>query len=284
MTKRLAKKCFIIRDSRADVTRLRNALRARRVSELDPGSLASVAEPLWESVQALVREADFCCAVLSGAPPPSALMFELGLAYGANKPVLILKQGDLNKAEVALPFAASYVADYEALEVHLDAFLQHGIAIRAKPTIKKRPHTALKLELPDYDATTAPGQVLERLVARAFKAEGVPVWQDDRDVGTDIAAWAQPLGGALLVEVKTAPRASEWIAQAQIRLQRAVLERAAVAGVLVYWSPGERRDPEVSAGPPLLITISAEDVVELANKGELLRTVTQLRNAFVHGG
>lgn len=287
MTKKNPRTCFVVHplDRKGDM--LISALTRREIAWVDASTLVS-SEPLSSAIQNQMRSVDFVCAYLPDSNLPPSLWFELGVARGLGKPLLIFS----NIKDPAPYFLTgeSFInaISQEAIEFQLDAFIHH-LKNEPKHPSKKHPgppslsrqQELPPLEIGDVTNTPAFGWKLESLVAEAFRRTGMEYWVDPKP-GADMALWLDELGGPLLVDVKVSSQ-GEGLLQAEALLLQRVLERGASAGMLIFWTNApSKKNIEVSASLPLLLKIPVEDFLGLANDGKLIQTIVHLRNLAAH--
>lgn len=119
--------CFVSVPRGANTDGLRRALdnldvRVGALDELSPAGSNFVA-----IIENEMRAADFVCVVLGRGLENSSALFELGLAVGLGRPILIVAQdrNALPATMAAYPVVQASANDIEALSFHLRIFLQN---------------------------------------------------------------------------------------------------------------------------------------------------------------
>lgn len=215
-----------------------------RLDGTDPLSQPSV------QVTALIERSDFVAAILEGEPSPN-LYFELGLAMGGGKPLLLFS--DSSKVPSALSSATTVVTSAIGNDGWKDlrrAFLR---TVRSRHPEPKRKTTKklsggqrwqkLGSEFESLRArpTESAAGRFERLVERAFQLAGFPISQSPTpNFGADFALASPKIvhsfGLPLLIEVKNNSR--EPINQRAIdRLDQLIAEGRGGAALLVTALP-----------------------------------------------
>jgi hypothetical protein len=182
-----------------------------------------ITEPAWQSsvqVTSLIERSDFVAAILEGEPSAN-LYFELGLAVGKGKPLLVFDES--SKVPAALSSATTVLTSAIRNDGWKDlrrAFLRTVKPKRTEPkrkTPKKQSSRSRWRELRSEfeslqtSATEAVGRKFEQLVESAFQLADFPISQSPTpDFGADFAL-ASPklvrsLGSPLLVEVRNNSR------------------------------------------------------------------------------
>jgi hypothetical protein len=176
-------------------------------------------DPLWQpsvQVTALIERSDFVAAILEGEPSPN-LYFELGLAMGRGKPLLLFN--DSSKVPSALSSATTVMTSAIRNDGWKDvrrAFLRTVRSSHPEPkrkTTKKlsggQRWQKLRSEFESLraGATEPAAGKFERLVERAFQLADFPISQSPTpNFGADFALASPKIihsfGLPLLIEVK----------------------------------------------------------------------------------
>lgn len=247
----------------------------------------------------MIGSADFLCAVVPAGPVASNVYFELGVAAGLNKPRLafVEPKADLPLALREQPYARITLANGEALRFHLDAFLKNAkassrelpshISITESRSSNGRATAALEvLSAWEAQGHTPGANELLLLVADVFAATGyvssIGSIQEEFRHGFDLAVWIDELqsaiGNPLLIEIVTRPKPTPEKMQL---LQHALRTSQGTLGLIVYWD-SSRSNIDQTAREPMIIAMSARDLVESVVKDDFARTLLMRRNAVVH--
>jgi hypothetical protein len=210
-------------------------------------------DPLWQpsvQVTSLIERSDFVAAILEGDPSPN-LYFELGLAMGSGKPLLLFSES--SKVPSALSSATTVVTSAIRNDDWKDlrrAFLR---TVRPSHSEPKRKTTkklsggqrwqklGTEFESLRAGATGSAAGKFEELVERAFQLADFPISQSPTpDFGADFALASPKLvrsfGLPLLIEVKNNSRVP--ISQKAIdRLDQLIAEGRGGAALLVTMLP-----------------------------------------------
>jgi len=297
MTKTKLKSCFISAPVRVDTSALRGALQARGVRWTDAVA-AKPGSSILDTIEAAIGRSDFVCVVLPADTENRSVLFEMGLARGLKRPMLVFaEQGALTPSYLqGVAYARVAITDHNAVAFHLDAFLKHadktpstkGLQTRkgAKPVDvrwARQELTHLKI-LPPKSRATA----LEQLVSRLFEASGATVsLRGEPDIGADMAVWIDDLqsttGNPLIVEVKMGRITERRLRETEEQMQLFIPKVHARAGLIIYYDLDEKR---VDLGPPtwpLILRFSVREFIELIANGQFASEVIHKRNELVHG-
>lgn len=227
--------CYISAPLTVDTAPLRLTLEERGISWSD----ARTAKPkgsILDTIESAIARVDFLCVVFGANSNNSNVFFEAGIARGRHCPLLVFIEPrvDIPSEFQDLAYARTSLHNSEALNFHLDAFLQHA---GAKP-VRQPSHLPSKLKLTDSTPTfealasieTLPESdrelEFERLVARIFKQSGAVVSQalSSSTHQIDMAVWIDELppsfGNPILVEAKYGKLSQQQLdrAESQLRL------------------------------------------------------------------
>lgn len=278
--------CYICAPLTVDTTPLRLALQERGIRWSDALTTKRKGSTL-DTIESAIAQADFLCVVFAANSNNSNIFFEAGIARGRHCPLLIfIEPGvDIPSEFQNLIYARTNLQNTEALNFHLDAFLQHG---DAKP-IRQTSHLPSKLNLADsawaFQALASIETLpkgdrpleFERLVARIFKESGAVVSQtppgSDRRI--DMAIWIDELpsnlGNLLLVETKYGKLSQQQLTQAESPLRIYINKVHAKAGLLIYWHPEGKEFTLANADLPLVIRININILIDSLGQGRFMQ-------------
>lgn len=284
--------CFITAPAGANLEVLTDALRQRGVRVVVPESLEPGAE-FGAEILNLITGVDLVIGVLTRARRSEWVLFELGLAWGRGKRVVLFAPPN----SVHLPSSVRGVltvranpSNREAVAFALDQLLAAPEPARTpvSPPKETRPlgsaaETYLQGSLAQVANVSSAD--LEALVAHALREAGVDVvtHSEPRDLGVDLAIWSDALqpsvGNPLLVEIKArlpTPRAAADAAQ---HLSKYVAAAGGLWGLLLY-----RDGPDELRGlPPNVLALSIETLFRRLERRSFEEIVRDLRNSRVHG-
>lgn len=288
--------CFISAPFGCNTDSLRDTLtsvgvRTFRIDDLSP------AIRVVEAVSAAMERADFVCAFFPAKFPTTSTLFELGAAFGAKRPTLILKEEG-----VALPF------DLVGLRiVQVDLGKPETIATAVRGFISSLnkapvPYSAVgpggTHRIDAAKARNALRQIstgaesfaeFEHFIAQLFREAGFATAVEDEvtDTGVDIALWIDRLdpivGNPVLVEVKASRfDHRKWKADTE-QLRKYLLNAGAHCGLLITRDSLPADIPEVTPSMPLIMTFSADELIRALGEGNFVQRIIERRNRAVHG-
>lgn len=289
--------CFISAPHGVDTRPLRLALQERNITWLDATSV-TLGAPMLYSIEAAIARADFVCAVLSSELSTQNVLFEIGVAHGKGRPLLLIADPLVEVPSVleSLTYARISLLDRDALSLHLDAFLAHASSPRRERQARSEPQLRpvdvrwAAAELSQIESgTQASGMRLECAMAELLRESGavVSTASFDKQHEADMALWIDelegPLGNPLLVEVKQDLSSDDEWQRAVDQFRGCLVKARARTGLLIHLRPNwsERRQP---TGSPLVITFSADEILHLLADGRLAEALLSRRNHAIHGG
>jgi hypothetical protein len=311
--------CFIAAPVGADTGTLRTALEQRKIKWID----ATSARPKWSmlmTIESAIRSASFVCAVIPHDAEASGVYFQLGIAAGLRKPVLLLVEpGVAIIADLAsLNYLRATLNDQQAIAFNLDAFLDHfaqkpeprstGRLPRRVEARSRQPRGDAGAEMPykskqldvewakhamseiEQMTPASASRKLEELVVGLLEEARAVVRQQPGEFtqGVDMALWLDEVESGLrnpiMVEIKLGTLTEARIDEAENLLRRHVATGYAGAGLLVYLDRGGQTFARVRACWPLIFRLSIHDLVDLVGGGKLGKTLLAERNRVAHSG
>lgn len=293
-------KCFLSAPSDFDTQPLLSTL-ARRGIEVRTLDLATQSGVnVIDLVLRSMEEADFVCIVLTQGASRN-LWFELGLAHGIKAPVFIIAEPDVESPlSPAIPYIQTNAINQETLDLHLDAFLLNTPKRRRKQPPPGRSkiaqkHSPLKLEQARKDleaVRVSAGPVVEKefgsIIARILQQAGYSVVlspaQSIRDA--DMAVWIDetntPLNPVLL-DLKLGFLSDAALEQHEKALRSAIAARRGGSGLVVYLDRTKKTfRKERPSVLPVVVSISADELIEVARTRSLAELLRTVRNESVH--
>jgi len=257
-----------------------------------------------------MKNADFVAVVLPSVPTPPRVIYEAGVAAGLGKPVLVLSAGRMD-----LPFDVGAInvvrlegANTRAVEMHLEAFLSTLPQRRRARQIHSQKPSSQREEAHAFawahrelvELKEARGSLhgrsqrsntandfvrlgfrLEDLVINLFRKAGYATTPSPGpDYGIDLAVSSaevqRDLGGPLLVEIKSrlAPNAVRDVVRDISKL--IALGRGSFGLVITLDDRGAFE--EVALQQPLILTLSADRLIQLLEKDTLVSTIAAARD------
>jgi hypothetical protein len=300
MSKTNLRKCFISAPVKTDTSVLRDALEARGVAWRDAVS-AQPGGSILDTIESAICDSDFVCVALSATTGVQNVLFEMGLARGLKRPLLVFAEsaGSIPMHLQDVTYAKANITDKSAVDFYLDAFLQHASSKpsprRATSSTKKK--TARQIAWASRalrhveESAAGPRQrseALEDLVARLFAAAGFVVSRrPGPDAGVDMAVWIDELdstiGNPLIVEIKTGRLTERALKDTQDQLRSFFPRVHARAGLIVYHDIKGNTFRSEQLTWPFVFWFSIQELIELVRNRRLATEMLRRRNTLVHG-
>jgi hypothetical protein len=288
---------FISHDARREVEILRELVESEGASADDSYSLSGSDDILKLSSES-IASSDAMIAVLGERT--SNVFFEMGLAAGSGKPILILVEPGA-KIPTFVPsstYLTSDLTDSAVLRLGIKQFLaefsRHPLGSRQaretfsnehakEPEIREIINRLRQLRVA---RTTAEIESVAGELLRASRAGTVEQHQG-ADAGVDFAVWsdalASSLGNPILVEVKAAELNEMSFRVAYSRLVRQVQDSDARAGLFLYLDTKNRRLGRPATWVPYVLVFDLEDFATELLGNSFAKVLTEHRNKAVHG-
>lgn len=297
MRKLRFKTCFISAPAGADTSVLRTALDELSIRWFDVVSTRP-GHSLRDTLELAIARSDFVCAVIPANCELQNTFFELGIALGKGRPLLLFVEKGVILPSTIQELQYALVESWapEAIKLHLRAFLEHARLIpsstrpRLKGLKKIDSRQALR-ELKSFEADAGVnyrGTAFENFVSNLFAKSGAIVSlhpPDDR--GTDLALWIDELepviSNPLLVETKWGQINIGNLMAAETQLRSYLGKAPARVGLVVYYDILKRSYPPVVAEWPLVIRLSIEELIQLLAEGQFVSRIREWRNQVAHG-
>jgi hypothetical protein len=262
----------------------------RTAEDLLPGS------DIGAMVVEAVLSADFVCVVLSGASPPSAVMFEAGIATGSQRPVLIVASpqaaDQLPTHLLSAPIIRYERGSKKLLQESMRGYIKNVQPIAAQLTVNwddflgsnvgRYVGGGWKGQGRFSETRITPRQAsVEQLAARLARAGALVSTDDIRtDSVADILASFPALGTSfnpVLIEVKLKAVHKEADLQ---QIYRFMNNYKARLGLLIYREGGLKPEMRITGSAGVLL-LSVDDLLEWDDQ-RLVREIIKLRNQVVH--
>jgi hypothetical protein len=288
---------FISAPFTVDTTPLVRAVEGRgieaiRLDELGAG--LSISDLLRQSM----GRADYVIAVIGDAPNAN-VWYELGMASGMEKPVLLLAShhGLLPFAASGLPYLTADLGNEKAIEFGLDQLLSAPKArVTPQSAADRETHPIgpsadrLLEKLRDYreSGTSLETQIVD-VVYAAIKEGGVSTLsresRGEESRAADLAVWSgdfEPwIGNPLVIEVKKTLTGSKDLEQTMQRLSAVLDETRSPYGLLLYLAAKPAVLYAASFDPRVMVMSVEDFIIGLRDSGlgDLLR---RTRNHIAH--
>ncbi len=293
-----------------------DALHRRGIRIADPFAPdAAIDGVLLDRIAETVARSRFVVAVFPAGEPRHNAVFELGLAVGAGKPLLILadEQAMLPSDVLGMVIARTRLDNTKAIDLHLDAFLAQldstqfeagvpadGDADRDNrrsryrpippqpPSIKtsRRRPTAIQ---PSPAAPDATAVTLQTVVASSFEelgAEYVERAELDADRHHDLTVWASEIavgtGTPVLLVRTVADDGDAGIPQIVSNLAQCIDLSRLGMGLVVYRVGGGVKSDKAKAGSGPVVAMAEIEFLDLLRSGDLYTSLNRRFQRQMH--
>lgn len=299
------KRCYISAPPGTNVSPLRHVLEERGVTCVDQGDLKSGVSLLRE-LEAQIGRSDFVCAVVPSASEYESVLFEMGVARGKGRPMLVFVDFGVYLPHLLreVPYSRARLEDSSAIEAHIGAFLEHSDEDVARGTseedtaasvarTKRVDTSSAALALMAFEAGNPTN--LENVVRELFRDAGMVTSASLETVNEgrgdasrpDLTLWVDELqdflGNPVLIEVKYGVLSATHIEAAEEQLRHYVREVHGQSGLLVYFDKDGKQFAHFSGRWPLIIRMSLRELMDALEKGQLAQSLASIRNRAVHG-
>lgn len=293
----LVQKCFISAPHGFERTALHECLDAHGIQPLVPQDLAAGSD--WVSaLRCVLEESDIVIGVLPEHCDTRNVMFELGLACGLGRKILLISPSRtdwLPSAHRQVLTVRSTLDNREAIDFALTQLLRASTEPPSpRPThrIQSPPlgseADALIERLKRWQTTKEP-RILEGIVSDALSSAGLNaiVESADKKYGTDFAVWSDALqpyvDNPLLVEVKVSI-GSYSSAQSVVHRLASTLGKSGTRWALLIYADGPNLADRVWGSLPQgILVIPLGQLLKRLRVHSLLEVIRDLRNQRVHG-
>ena len=295
MKKKSFRKCFIAAPAGLNVDTLISLLESK-------GIIAFDAYTMWRdkippSVEEEIEDSDFLVAVFSPKTPNANVLYEIGFARGAKKPIFLVVQdeGAIPKfLKDAVYFRAS-LDDRQLISFYLDQFLsKYKKVVRERiPRLRK---ASMKIErayleerLKDIKEQGTEMDFL-LLVEDLFRSQGfvVDTSHGMEEKGADISIWADSLessfGNPILIELKMGNLSETFLERAEAQMRRYLSKTNTRSGLLIYFDRKGRHFNRSKLQLPLVIRLDIYDLIQRLAEHSIDRVLLHERNRVAHGG
>lgn len=289
------RKCFLVAPAQVDIEPIKNLLRSRHIDVYDTYDTPALGLPLSSKIAKAIKRSDFVIAVVSAKTPSANVFFELGLAYGADKPVFLLVQDEepLPADISGMTYVRASPSDSEKIEFALDQFLKgYGAQQRKAIFAVKKPQRAgidVASFQKDLEIIADQGNIsrLTLFLANLLQSTGEVVQHHGpEEKGADMALWVDnlesSLGNPILVEVKMGRLSETLLADYEEQLRDYLAVTRTHVGVLVYLDRERGHFGRSRLKMPLVIRLDARELVSKLATDSLADILLTERNAVVH--
>jgi hypothetical protein len=290
------KNVFISHSANQDISAL------RKLVEAQGGTIQGSYDMSAPFVSAIDRVIESASAVVVVLGPGSDVMgstnvlFELGLAVGLRKPLLVIVSpgARLPSSLQNVAYLTSDVMDSPVLELGIKRFLNDAF----NPAKSSRSITPAKKDSPPFlpairelipkirEARNGRSAIsVERLASAVLGASGVNVVEEmmGPSRGADFAIWSDSLQSSVLVEIKAGSFSVRQFKDAFDLLARQVRATDAGSGLLLYLDRSGVRFSKPDLWVPNVLWFDLEDFAKSLLNRSFADILVQQRNRIVHG-
>jgi hypothetical protein len=288
--------CYLAASYTEDAQALENILLRCGVNVVRPVHL-SMRTPLLNAVRDAIDEAHFVCALLDASAKTTNAIFELGLAIGLNKSVLIIAQED---AKIPADLESSYLVRANLSEPTLITNYIESFLRREKKQRKLKRSSESLMHEPirtqqfrsqiNKILNTSPRnreQHLEEIIKTMLEYIGAKirdVQRDRRAERPDFVFWADQfegnVGNPIILEIKLVNVLN--IGQVARQVTKYALNVNARLAIIVYKAKRIIGQQEVTRLPIPIVVISLDQFLEQISQGEFFSSTLAQRNKIVH--
>lgn len=295
--------CFVSAPAGVNLNKIKSILIERDIEIIHPSDLLTHGQSISEKINKLISQADIFLAVFDESLESGNTLFELGLAVGQKKQIVILTPPRFKLPSDILGFLVLRVTqdNLDALGFSLDQMLTATLNKSKKRTSKTYKNIGqaskpisnkiyeLKNKLNELGPSSA-GYALERFVADLLKESGISVIQqsDKPDTGADFAIWsdelAPVLGNPILIEIKRNIRDRAQALKVTDQLTR-YIEKSNSKSAIVFYLEGLPSDRVQKLSERFnILFFRLGDIVEQLQNKSFADTIRSRRNFIAHGG
>ena len=294
------KTCFLSGSAGPDTAAVARLLMGRGLDVMQPPA-ARPGGGLDQTLLDMISAADFLVGIL-GSDSPTLTLFEIGVAAGMSKPVVLLKGRDAvvpSGLRADLTLALPEAERVQDLGRDLDRFLAHSGAPRSQVGVHSAESSDLgwaKAELANLRTlgVSHRGFGFERLVQRLFVRSGSDAelaTEGEPDIGVDLVVWQNDLafavGGPLLVECKIFRGGSGSVlknAEATARRLQSLLATTDAGLALLVFDHDRPHTPSTTFRTPDVVAIFIEDLIAALENQSFAQEILKRRRRYTFVG
>lgn len=268
----------------------------------DKGILANDAYTLWKdnyalSVEEEIRNSDFLIAVFSPIMKNPNVLYEIGFARGAKKPIFLIvqREGQIPSFLMDTVYIRASLDDQQLVSSYLDKFLSKHKKHWKKPgprlqkPLMKQDIASLKERLKNIEESGSGSDFLQ-FVGDLLRSQGVLVETSFgvEEKGADMSIWVDSLessfGNPILIEFKMGNLSEPNMKMAENQMKRYLSKVNIRSGLLIYFDRKGRHFKQSTLGAPLVIRLDVRDFVEKLADHSIDSILYRERNLMAHGG
>jgi hypothetical protein len=260
---------------------------------------------IWSSVDNDIIKSDFLIAVLSSSSESNLnVLYEIGLARGAKKPVLILFTGvgPIPYFLKGFYYTKVDLNDIDTLSYVIDNFLNNQANITSYQFSKMKSQKRLVGSMPSRNNKILKlSQKLDLIrnninevnfnefIIEIFKNERVIVESAHGPFEkADMSIWVDSLestfGNPILIELKVGSLTNDFLKHSEIQLRNALIDSNLQSGILIYLDSERRQFDQSEFKLPLVLRFEIFKLIESLSKEPLESVLLKARNKIAHGG
>lgn len=295
------KSCFVSAPFGANLGALTRVLDRADIQWEWARSNLDSSDRLSGDLRKIIRGLDFVIGVIIGGSDSDNIMFEVGLAVGMGKPVLLIvaDQRRVPSDLASIPSVQASLDDEKALALHLDLLIRSSRQGHRYP-ISGKSGTNLAAQLNNFELgarvryDTKPNSALEgELVAIVEQAGGRALLHprlegETRQFIPDMLFWLPAADAELLnpaiVELKGQLPAPKQLLAAEEQLLLFLKQTGVRTGLLIVQGLGQESRAQFRGNPSLnVFRLDFEQFRRLITRGQLASYLHQERNRAAHG-
>ena len=295
--------CFVSAPAGVNLTTIKQILLERNIEFVLPSETLTHGQSISEKINRLISRCDIFLAVFDDIHESRNILFELGLAVGLKKQIIILASPSFSLPSDLSGFLVLRVTkdNLDALGFSLDQMLvatrkilkerdtkKYDNSIIAKKPISKK-ISELKNKLNRLEAKVA-GYKLEGFVADLLREGGISVIQQSErsDTGVDFAIWSDELdailGNPILIQIKRTIRDRDQALQVTNQLTSHIEKSNSKSVIVLYLEGMPSNKIQEVANKFNILFFRLGDIVEQLQNNTFAEIIGIRRNIIAHGG
>jgi hypothetical protein len=297
-TRTWIRKVFLVSTACSCLGWIKEELTERGIEARTADELVSAGMSVPDLVETEIRRSDLVIGVVDSQSPP-VLFYELGMARGLGKPVLLVVSSAYEREHVpplltGVVYVRADASNRQAVGFALDQLpATYGTTSRRPARRAPTEHTLgsevdTYLELINSRAATLTEQELQGLVEDLLKAAGVSqvIRSPSPGQSADFAVWSDDLqssvGNPLLIEVKSHIRDAAHLQEVLSQVE-AYRRSSSTEWALVVLPALEGPIPR-AYGQAYVLALTVAELIEGLRKRSFSEVVRDLRNTRIHEG
>lgn len=296
MKKKSFSKCFISAPASLNIDALISSLESKGILAFDAYAIGHDAD-FPPSVEEEIKDSDFLVAVFSPNTPNANVLYEIGFARGAKKPIFLVVQdeGAIPRFLKDTVYVRASLDDRQLISFYLDQFLsKHKKGVKKRIPRLKKPSMGLDRSYLEEQlkGIREKGTEMEllHLVRDLFRSQGfvVDTSHGTGDKGADMSIWVDSLessfGNPILIEIRMGRLSERVLERIEAQMRHYLSRTNARSGLLIYFDRQGRRFNRSKLQLPLVIRLNMYDLVEKLAEHPIDRVLLRERNLVAHGG